>query len=221
MSKALIGAAVVIGAAVFAKRRVTSSGRFDFETWIGRMPDNAPPKSMFPTSARSARTPTGSWNSLRATTRPTLTRYRCLRSDDLGAPQARATITRPEALRPCLEPPAEARGHRSSVARSDTGYRLTLGAREASGTPNAAARPLQSDSGCSRTCRCRDRAGIPAEAPWRSTRCARRSPRRYAPTAWFCASPVPVLCTTAYLGAGTEAYLVPVTTTRGGLGRSF
>ena len=47
MSKALIGAAVVIGAAVFAKRHAMSGGGFDFETWIGRMPDNAPPKWMF------------------------------------------------------------------------------------------------------------------------------------------------------------------------------
>ena len=47
MSKALIGGAIVIGAVVLAKRHARSGGRFDFETWIGRMPDNAPPKWMF------------------------------------------------------------------------------------------------------------------------------------------------------------------------------
>ena len=47
MSKALIVGAVVIGAVVLAKRRALSGGGFDFERWIERMPDNAPPKWMF------------------------------------------------------------------------------------------------------------------------------------------------------------------------------
>ena len=47
MSKALIGGAVVIGAVVLAKRHAMSGGGFDFERWIERMPDNAPPKWMF------------------------------------------------------------------------------------------------------------------------------------------------------------------------------
>ena len=47
MSKALIGAAVVVGALVLAKRHAMSGGGLDFERWVGRMPDNAPPKWMF------------------------------------------------------------------------------------------------------------------------------------------------------------------------------
>jgi hypothetical protein len=47
MNKALIGGAVVIGAVVLAKRHALSGGGFDLERWIGRMPDNAPPKWMF------------------------------------------------------------------------------------------------------------------------------------------------------------------------------
>jgi hypothetical protein len=47
MNKALIGGAVVIGAVALAKRHALSRGGFDFERWIERMPDNAPPKWMF------------------------------------------------------------------------------------------------------------------------------------------------------------------------------
>lgn len=44
MSKALIVGAVVVGAVVLAKRRALSRHGFDIETFIERMPDNAPPK---------------------------------------------------------------------------------------------------------------------------------------------------------------------------------
>ena len=44
MGKALIVGAVVIGAVVLAKRRALSQSGFDIETFIERMPDNAPPK---------------------------------------------------------------------------------------------------------------------------------------------------------------------------------
>jgi len=47
MSKALIVGAVVIGAVVLAKRRALSRDGFDIETFIERMPDNAPPKWAF------------------------------------------------------------------------------------------------------------------------------------------------------------------------------
>ena len=47
MSKALIIGAVVIGAVVVAKRRALSRDGFDIETFIERMPDNAPPKWAF------------------------------------------------------------------------------------------------------------------------------------------------------------------------------
>ena len=44
MSKALIAGAVVIGAVVLAKRHALSRGGVDFESWVERMPDSAPPK---------------------------------------------------------------------------------------------------------------------------------------------------------------------------------
>ena len=44
MGKALIVGAVVIGAVVLAKRRALSGNGFDIETFVERMPDNAPPK---------------------------------------------------------------------------------------------------------------------------------------------------------------------------------
>ncbi len=44
MNKALIAGAVVIGAVVLAKRHALSRDGFDIETFIERMPDNAPPK---------------------------------------------------------------------------------------------------------------------------------------------------------------------------------
>jgi hypothetical protein len=47
MSKALIVGAVVIGAVVLAKRRALSRDGFDIESFIERMPDNAPPKWAF------------------------------------------------------------------------------------------------------------------------------------------------------------------------------
>ena len=47
MSKALIVGAVVIGAVVLAKRRALTRDGFDIETFIERMPDNAPPKWAF------------------------------------------------------------------------------------------------------------------------------------------------------------------------------
>ena len=45
--KAPIVGAVVIGAVVFAKRRALSRNGFDIETFVERMPDNAPPKWAF------------------------------------------------------------------------------------------------------------------------------------------------------------------------------
>ena len=47
MSKALLAGAVVIGAVVVAKRHVLSRDGFDIESFIERMPDNAPPKWAF------------------------------------------------------------------------------------------------------------------------------------------------------------------------------
>jgi hypothetical protein len=48
MLKALLAGAVVIGAVVVAKRHVVSSrDGFDIESFIERMPDNAPPKWAF------------------------------------------------------------------------------------------------------------------------------------------------------------------------------
>ena len=47
MTKVLIAGAVVIAAVVLAKRHALSRDRFDFERFIERMPDNAPPKWMF------------------------------------------------------------------------------------------------------------------------------------------------------------------------------
>ena len=44
MGKALIVGAVVIGAVVLAKRHALSRDGFDIETFVERMPDNAPPK---------------------------------------------------------------------------------------------------------------------------------------------------------------------------------
>ena len=47
MGKALIVGAVVIGAVVLAKRQALSRDGFDIETFVERMPDNAPPKWAF------------------------------------------------------------------------------------------------------------------------------------------------------------------------------
>ena len=47
MRKALLVGAVVIGAVVLAKRRALSRDGFDIETFVERMPDNAPPKWAF------------------------------------------------------------------------------------------------------------------------------------------------------------------------------
>jgi hypothetical protein len=47
MRKALIAGALVIGAVVLAKRHALSRDGFDFERFIERMPDNAPPKWAF------------------------------------------------------------------------------------------------------------------------------------------------------------------------------
>ena len=47
MIKALLFGAVVIGAVVVAKRHVLSRDGFDIESFIERMPDNAPPKWAF------------------------------------------------------------------------------------------------------------------------------------------------------------------------------
>ena len=42
--KLLIGIAIVAGAVVLAKRRALSREGFDIESFLERMPDNAPPK---------------------------------------------------------------------------------------------------------------------------------------------------------------------------------
>lgn len=47
MTKVLIAVAIAIGAAVLAKRHAFSRDGFDFERFIERMPDNAPPKWAF------------------------------------------------------------------------------------------------------------------------------------------------------------------------------
>jgi hypothetical protein len=51
MNKLLIaGGAIGVGiaaAAILAKRRMSSAGGFDFEQWIERMPEGAPPKWLF------------------------------------------------------------------------------------------------------------------------------------------------------------------------------
>ena len=47
MNKALIAGAVVIGAVVLAKRHRLSRDGFDIESFVERMPDNAPPKWAF------------------------------------------------------------------------------------------------------------------------------------------------------------------------------
>lgn len=47
MSKVLIAGAIVVGAVVLAKRHAMSRDGFDFEKFIQRMPDNAPPKFLF------------------------------------------------------------------------------------------------------------------------------------------------------------------------------
>lgn len=47
MGKVLIAGAIVVGAVVLAKRHALSRDGFDFEKFIERMPDNAPPKLLF------------------------------------------------------------------------------------------------------------------------------------------------------------------------------
>jgi hypothetical protein len=47
MTKALIAGAVVIGAVVLAKRHALGRDGFDFEKFVERMPDSAPPKWAF------------------------------------------------------------------------------------------------------------------------------------------------------------------------------
>jgi hypothetical protein len=47
VKKPLIVGGALIGAALLARRRAASRGGFDFEKWVERMPDNAPPKWMF------------------------------------------------------------------------------------------------------------------------------------------------------------------------------
>jgi hypothetical protein len=47
MKKVLIGAGLVIGGAVLAKRYARSCGGLGFEKMIERMPEDAPPKWMF------------------------------------------------------------------------------------------------------------------------------------------------------------------------------
>jgi hypothetical protein len=47
MGKVLIAGALVVGAVVLAKRHALSRDGFDFEKFIERMPDNAPPKLLF------------------------------------------------------------------------------------------------------------------------------------------------------------------------------
>jgi len=42
--KLLVGIAIVAGAVVLAKRQALSRDGFDIETFVERMPDNAPPK---------------------------------------------------------------------------------------------------------------------------------------------------------------------------------
>jgi len=45
--KKLLVAGAVVGLALVARRTAANCGRFDFERMIDRMPENAPPKSMF------------------------------------------------------------------------------------------------------------------------------------------------------------------------------
>ena len=47
MKKLMIGGAVVTGAALLARRCVSSCGGVDFERLVERMPENAPPKWIF------------------------------------------------------------------------------------------------------------------------------------------------------------------------------
>jgi hypothetical protein len=47
MKKLLIVGGAVTGAAFLAKRFASSSGGPDFERWVERMPENAPPKWIF------------------------------------------------------------------------------------------------------------------------------------------------------------------------------
>ena len=47
MKRLLIGAALVIGGGLLARRCASSCGSFDFEKTIERMPENAPRKWMF------------------------------------------------------------------------------------------------------------------------------------------------------------------------------
>ena len=47
MGKVLFVLAVVIGAVVVVKRRALSRDGFDIQTFVARMPDNAPPKWAF------------------------------------------------------------------------------------------------------------------------------------------------------------------------------
>ena len=44
MKKLLIGAGLVIGGGLLARRCASSCGSFDFEKMIERMPENAPPQ---------------------------------------------------------------------------------------------------------------------------------------------------------------------------------
>ena len=58
MKKLLIAGGAVAAGACLVKQRVMRGDGFDFERWIERMPENAPPKWMFrATSPRSATTP--------------------------------------------------------------------------------------------------------------------------------------------------------------------
>ena len=47
MNKLLIAGGAVAAGAFLVKRQMTRGDGFDFESWIERMPENAPPKWMF------------------------------------------------------------------------------------------------------------------------------------------------------------------------------
>ena len=47
MKKLLIAGGAVAGGAFLVKQRMMRGDGFDFEQWIERMPENAPPKWMF------------------------------------------------------------------------------------------------------------------------------------------------------------------------------
>ncbi len=47
MRRSLFVGAAVLGIALVARRAARGCGSFDFESMIGRMPENAPPKWMF------------------------------------------------------------------------------------------------------------------------------------------------------------------------------